>query len=1153
MAALAATKSRLGRVAVATLLATGGVLAGTLTSPASAAPLSFDVNATGNVSDTFIDGICDTNGAPGQQCTLRGAIQEANANAGADTITFSLATPFRVTLNATGLPPITSPVTIDGTTLPGFSPSGGTIVRVDGVSNTTGLSYGFDVQPGGAGSTIKGLEIDRFSGAGIRLASSNNTVAGNYIGTTAGSLANCATGVSCSTDIGVSIEDGSNNTVGGTTAADRNVLSNNGSYGVQVTTITGSASGNVITGNYVGTKVNGSTALPNGWGVVVVNNGGSDPTGTTIGGTAAGTGNVISGNSNNGIDLALGSTTVAGNIVGLNAAGTSAVPNNGTAGVYVQETASVVIGGVSAASRNIVSGNGQEGIESGGTTGTVTIRNNYIGTDITGTLRRGNQYSGVYLPSTSGTVIDSNLISGNSVCCGGNQVQLNGGTGDQVTNNLIGFAADGSTLITGADTGLSVSNTVDTTVTGNTIGGNTSYGIYASSTDSLTINNNKVGTDTGGTLARGNGNGIEVDSSSQAVIGAPGAGNLVSANTGYGVALNSTVDSSIKANLVGTDVSGANMLSNGATTIWLDGSSRIDVGGTSAGEGNVVGGVTPACCEAGIYLTSADDNRILGNKVGVNAALGALPNAWAGIYLDGGSDANQIGDGTSAGANLVANSGDAGVVVAGGRSNRIRANSISANGLLGIDLDQDGVTANDNADPDTGSNRLQNYPVLTTSASNAGGTQVTGSLNSRPNRSYVLDFFSNGSCDSSGNGEGEVYLGSKTVSTNGSGNVSFSASLGVSAASGSSVTATATDVALGDTSEFSACLANQGGLPAASVANVSASESAGNMVFTVTLSSAPVFSPVTVDYATANGTALAGSDYTATTGTVTFTGAQTTQTVSVPLTNDALDEADETLTLTLSNPSNTLIASGQGTATGTILDDDAAPTLNVANAPNVNEPDSGTVNQTFTVTLSAVSSLPVSVVIGTVPGTATAQVDYDTNAQQLTFAPGQTTKTFTVAVYGDLLDEVNEKYSAKLFSPSNATLGTDTGQATIVDDDPLPSVSIGDVADTEGNSGYKSFTFTLSLSAPSSRTVIVRVATADSTAVAPGDYTAKTNGGAGFQVSFAPGVTSMTFVVQVKGNTVVEPDEQFFVDIISINTLGTIADGHGIATILNDD
>ncbi len=392
------------------------------------------------------------------------------------------------------------------------------------------------------------------------------------------------------------------------------------------------------------------------------------------------------------------------------------------------------------------------------------------------------------------------------------------------------------------------------------------------------------------------------------------------------------------------------------------------------------------------------------------------------------------------------------------------------------------------------------------------------------------------------------------MSTNGSGNVSYSASLAGSAAAASSVTATATDVALGDTSEFSSCVVNQGGMPAASVDNVSAAENAGNLVFTVTLSSAPVFSPVTVDYATANGTATAGSDYTATTGTVTFTGAQTTQTVSVPLINGTTDEVDETFTLTLSNPSNALIGAGQGTGTGTILDDDAAPTVNVATAPNVNEPNAGTITQTFNVTLSAASSLPVSVTIATAPNTATADVDYDTNAAHLTFAPGETLKTFQVLVFGDLLDEINiERYWAELYAPSNATLGT-FAQGGIVDNDARPSVNVGDVTAVEGNAGSTTFTFDVTLSAPSSLQIIAKVRTNDGTAVAPGDYTARLGtGGLGISLTFAPGVTSMPFAVAVKGNAVVEPDEQFFADIVSVNSTGTIGDSHGIATILNDD
>lgn len=391
-------------------------------------------------------------------------------------------------------------------------------MRVDGTNSTTGLSYGFDLQPGSGGSVIKGLEIVRFNSAGVRIASDGNTVTGSYIGTTAGGVVNC-NGSHCSTNVGVSIEDSSNNTIGGTTAGERNVLSNNFSYGVQVTTISGTANGNVIKGNYVGTKPDGATALGNSYGVVVTNSGGTPPTGTVIGGTATGAGNVISGNSQHGIDLALGDTTVEGNIVGLNAAGAVALPNTGTTGIYLHSSASAVIGGPTAASRNIISGNSQEGIETGGTTGTVEIRNNYIGTDITGTSAVGNGYDGIYLPNSNAAIVDSNLIAGNN---GSEAVQINGGSGAVLSNNLVGFKADGSTLLGGSPYGFVVYNSVDTTVTGNTIGGGSAYGIYASSTDGLVITGNRVGTDLTGTLDRGNGEGILVDNATQAVVGDAG-------------------------------------------------------------------------------------------------------------------------------------------------------------------------------------------------------------------------------------------------------------------------------------------------------------------------------------------------------------------------------------------------------------------------------------------------------------------------------------------------------------------------------------------------------------------------------------------------------------------------------------------------------
>lgn len=1134
-------------------LATGVLLAGPLATVSRAAPpATFVVNTAGNASDLAINGSCDTAATAGLQCTLRAAIQEANANSGPDTIQFALASPYRVTLTATGLPQITSPVTIDGTSQPGYSPSTGVIVRVDGVSNTTGLQNGLDVQSGGSGTTIKGLEVVRFAGAGIRLQGDNNVVSGNYLGTSAGNLVNCATGSSCGNGYGVSIEDGSNNVVGGTTPGERNIVSNNYA-GVWLTTNFGApstASNNTIKGNYIGTNVAGTAALPNSIGIYSYNyGGGADPTNTTIGGTAAGAGNLISGNSGEGASLQYGTWTVTGNIVGLNATGNAAVANGGTAGLYFTgATTQATVGGATAAARNLLSGNGQEGLEISGPTLPMTVRGNYFGTNSSGSAAIGNGYGGMYASYTDDLVFDANLGSGNY-----DDFRVDGGSNAMITNNSTGLAADGTTSLGDTGSGLSLNNTIDTTVDGNVLAAAAAYGLYANATDGLVVTNNRIGTDASGTADRGNSQGIYLGSSSEATIGKAGNGNLISGNDVYGIQAYDNNDSTIQANLIGTEVTGASALPNGATGIWLNASSRTLVGGTSAAQRNVIVASGVGCCEAGIYLSSADDNDILGNRIGVGATGNAIGNNWVGVYLDGSSDLNQVGDVTAGAGNLIANNADAGVVVAAnGYGNTVRGNSIHDNGGLGIDLNQDGVTPNDAGDRDNGGNRLQNFPVLTTSASNVNGTELTGTLNSRANRQYTLDFYANATCDSSGNGEGATYLGSATTTTNGSGNATFHAVVAGVAPTASQVTATATDVLLGDTSEFSACLANQGGLPSASVANTSAAENAGNLTFTVSLSSAPVFTPVTIDYATSDGTATTPADYNATTGTVTFGVGETSKPVLVPIVNDSLDENDETLSLTLSNAVNAIIQPGQGTATGTILDDDAPPTVSIANAVAVTEPDApNTVNQTFQVTLSAPSSLPVSVIAHTTPGTATENADYQGTAAQISFAPGQTTGTFTVVVNGDNIDEFNETYTARLTAPTNATIGTGAATATINDNDPAPTLTVGDVSMVEGNSGTTTFLFAVTLSQASEKNVHVVLSTANGTAkVTDSDYKPKSNSA----LNLGPGVTTKNFKVSVVGDTKVEANETFFVNVVTASTTNcTVVDGQGQGTILNDD
>ena len=164
---------------------------------------------------------------------------------------------------------------------------------------------------------------------------------------------------------------------------------------------------------------------------------------------------------------------------------------------------------------------------------------------------------------------------------------------------------------------------------------------------------------------------------------------------------------------------------------------------------------------------------------------------------------------------------------------------------------------------------------------------------------------------------------------------------------------------------------------------------------------------VTVDYATADQTALSPGDYTATSGTLAFTPGQTTQQIIVAVQGDTLDEPNETFLVNLSGATQATIADGQGL--GTITDNDPTPSLSISDV-TVTEGDGGTVDAVFTVTLSAASGQTVTVDYATADQTALSPGDYTATSGTLTFTPGQTTQQITVAVQGDTLDEPNETF-----------------------------------------------------------------------------------------------------------------------------------------------
>jgi len=324
-----------------------------------------------------------------------------------------------------------------------------------------------------------------------------------------------------------------------------------------------------------------------------------------------------------------------------------------------------------------------------------------------------------------------------------------------------------------------------------------------------------LGTDATGALAVPNWFGIWVAGANGNRIGGTGAGdgNLISANRSVQLFLVSANDNVVQGNFIGPDAAGMNRLGGDVPSgygIDADSSSfRNLIGGTEPGARNVISGLS----SVGLTLRSASaDNQVLGNFIGV-ATDGVTPLGDAqGVVIDYGAVRNRIGGAAAGEGNRIAFNQWEGVVIANpANGNSIRGNQIFDNGTLGINLmggteDAYGVTANDLGDADTGANDLQNFPTITTVSVDGSGVYLIGSLNSTPSSTFNLDFYGNTQGDPSGHGEGERYLGSAMVTTDGSGNVAFSVTLPGPVAPGEFITVTATDAGTGSTSEFSRAL-----------------------------------------------------------------------------------------------------------------------------------------------------------------------------------------------------------------------------------------------------------------------------------------------------------------------------------------------------------
>lgn len=330
-------------------------------------------------------------------------------------------------------------------------------------------------------------------------------------------------------------------------------------------------------------------------------------------------------------------------------------------------------------------------------------------------------------------------------------------------------------------------------------------------------------------------------------------------------------------------------------------------------------------------------------------------------------------------------------------------------------------------------------------------------------------------------------------------------------------------------------------------ATATVNENSGTAAIAVTLSRAAAFS-ITVNYATSNGTALADSDYTAAMGTLTFAPGEVSKTFPVNIVNDNVFEANETLNLVLSNvtPVSATIGVPGNSAVLTIVDDDPQPTVQFStNTYGVGEAAGST---TIAVTLSSLSSLPVTVNYATSNGTATAGSDYTAATGMLTFAPGESSKTFPMAITADALDEDNEVVGLSLSAPTGATLGTPANATlTITDDDPTPTVQFEKPAFV-ASEGSDTVLITVTLSVPSGKLVTVNYASSDGSATAGDDYAAVSG-----TLTFAPGATRQQIELALLEDTLVEASETIDLALSSPNSAALGDQQSATLTILDNE
>jgi hypothetical protein len=753
------------------------------------------------------DGDCDADAnQAGNQCTLRAAITEANADADADEIRFSnlpISGNFATISLSAGELVVTEEVEINGSSASGWSEPGPPIVVLDGSSLSGPALDGLEISGSSAsGTEVQGLGIQNFPDDGIQVLNSANNI----------DIFNCyiGVGVDGTSDEG-NESDGiyTNSTTSGhniglrSLTQGRNVISGNGDYGI---VINGGADN--VANNYIGTTADGTSALGNGEAGIRITGGSGTEIGIYNSGFDTSSPNTISGNSGPGIELAGGTTTVITNQIGTTPDGSSAVPN--AAGISVTSDGHTIGSSSNSAEGNIISGNDGNGIAVGnGNTSAdgLTIEGNTIGLNEAedSTLPNGTD------SDTSGGLVcnrSSNTGSGNTTTVSGNTIAGNAGQGMWITENCL-----------------------DWNILDNYVGTNSNYATgLGNNYDGVQVKSNP--SDNGGEvevveniIGDNTNDGVDIRGSYHDV-----------ANNYIGVSPNGTDIGNDDRGIVvdGTTASLTSVFLGGTDSIPGDGSAIGN--STPNGNGNVVGNNGPSGLvfeySAIRVQGEASEFVIAQNYVGTNPDGDDFGNRGAGIRIvgDASSSDHEIGYGPGASisspapadggdGNVIAYSGTKGIVVGTDASatdvsnTSVRGNIVYQNGDadnmdIGIDLGDDGVTTNDNSgdDADTGPNNLQNFPIIEDVTYDESNDNVSISYRvqtTTSNAAYPLtiDFYA---ADSEQSGEGQTYIGSQEYT---SGDARSSVTNVIDLSSFSDITsddhfvATATD-ANGNTSEF---------------------------------------------------------------------------------------------------------------------------------------------------------------------------------------------------------------------------------------------------------------------------------------------------------------------------------------------------------------